>query len=399
MKIENLTKEEKEALIRDLNEAEDKGAAILQAIEKFNENEHESMIQELLEESARAEADADYKRSLNLANLSEEEKKFYEVMKDPKQAITAAQIDIIPTSIIDRTLDDVKKATNILTLVNMAPANVQRWITASHTGKAAWGELLSTEEITAELSATITYMNIEQNTLLVFMVIPKAIGKLSLEYVDKYFRAILAEAMQDGLVDGYLNGNGKNAPIGIMNQINKTSGGGEHTAKTAVAITSFSPKSLAPIRKTLSNDGKRVVSELALICNPSDEAEYVDPALFGLMPTGAYGNTSFTKITKYPDANCPKGKGVITMPGVYTMGVTGVEVKQYDQTLAMQNADLIIGSAYGNGRAIDDNCAVVIDVTKLEEYVPVWKDASVTSEQIAQAVAAGVAQAATQSSK
>ena len=65
----------------------------------------------------------------------------------------------------------------------------------------------------------------------------------------------------------------------------------------------------------------------------------------------------------------------------------------------MQNADLIIGSAYGNGRAIDDNCAVVIDVTKLEEYVPVWKDASVTSEKIAQAVAAGVAQAATQSSK
>ena len=320
-------------------------------------------------------------------------------MKDPKQAITAAQIDIIPTSIIDRTLDDVKKATNILTLVNMAPANVQRWITASHTGKAAWGELLSKEEITAELSATITSMNIEQNALLVFMVIPKAIGKLSLEYVDKYFRAILAEAMQDGLVDGYLNGNGKNAPIGIMNQINKTSGGGEHSAKTAVSITSFSPKSLAPIRKTLSNDGKRVVSELAIICNPSDEAEYVDPALFGLMPTGAYGNTSFTKITKYPDANCPKGKAIITMPGVYTMGVTGVEVKQYDQTLAMQNADLIIGSAYGNGRAIDDNCAVVIDVTKLEEYVPVWKDASVTSEQIAQAVAAGVAQAATQSSK
>ena len=77
MKIENLTKEAKEALIKDLNEAEDKGAAILQAIEKINEREHESMIQELLEESARAEADADYKRSLSLANLSEEEKTFY----------------------------------------------------------------------------------------------------------------------------------------------------------------------------------------------------------------------------------------------------------------------------------------------------------------------------------
>lgn len=55
------------------------------------------------------------------------------------------------------------------------------------------------------------------------------------------------------------------------------------------------------------------------------------------------------------------------------MGVTSVKMTTYDQTLAMKNADLIIGSAYGNGRAVDDNCAVVIDVTKLEEFVPVWK--------------------------
>ena len=379
MKIENMTKEAKEALIKTLNEAEDKGTAILQVIEKMNEDEHEAMIQELMEESARAEADADYKRSLNLANLSEEEKKFYELMKDPKQAITASQIDIIPTSIIDRTLDDVKQASDVLKLVNMAPADVKRWITASHTGKAAWGSLLSTNEITAELSATIKDMNIEQNSLLVFMVIPKAIGALALEYVDKYFKAILAEAMQDGLVDGYLNGTGKDAPIGIFNQIDKTGSSGEHTAKTAVVLKSFSPKSLAPIRKTLSNDGKRVVKELALICNPADEAEYVDPALYGLMPTGAYADTSYVKITKYPDANCPKGKAAFTMPGYYTMGVTSVEIKQYDQTLALKNADLLIGSAYGNGRAVDDNCAVVIDVTKLEEFVPVWKQVATAS--------------------
>lgn len=380
MKIENMTKEVKEELVRTLNEAEDKGQAILQIIEEFNAKEHEAMIQELIEESARAEADADYKRSLNLANLSKEEESFYEMMKDPKQAITAAQIDIIPTSIIDRTLDDVKKASNILTLVNMAPANVQKWITASHTGTAAWGKLLSTDEVKAELSATISDMNVEQNTLMVFMVIPKAISKLALEYVDKYFKAILAEAMQDGLVSGYLNGDGANAPIGIMRQIDKTGSDGTHSAKTAVSITSFSPKSLAPIRKTLSNNGKRVVSELALICNPSDEAEYVDPALFGLMPTGAYGNTSFTNIVKYVDANCPAGKAVFTMPGVYTMGVTSVEIKNYDQTMALNNADLIIGTAYGNGRAVDDNCAVVIDVTKLEEYIPVWKQVGTTAE-------------------
>lgn len=51
------------------------------------------------------------------------------------------------------------------------------------------------------------------------------------------------------------------------------------------------------------------------------------------------------------------------------MGTTGVRVTEYDQTKAMENADLIIANCYANGRAVDDNVAVVFDVTKLEEYV------------------------------
>jgi len=35
----------------------------------------------------------------------------------------------------------------------------------------------------------------------------------------------------------------------------------------------------------------------------------------------------------------------------------------------MDDADVIIGKCYANGRAVDDDCAVVFDVTKLEEYV------------------------------
>ena len=58
-----------------------------------------------------------------------------------------------------------------------------------------------------------------------------------------------------------------------------------------------------------------------------------------------------------------------TIAGYYTMGTTGVRVNEYDQTKAMENADLIIASCYANGRAVDDNVAVIFDVTKLEEYV------------------------------
>lgn len=369
MFIDGNDKELKTKVAELLNNAEDKGEAIYQAAEMIIAAKHSKLIRELQEENTRAAADEDYRRSLGLHVLSKEEKEFYENFKDIKQAITAEQIDIMPTSIIDRTLDDVKKASDVLNLIEFAPADVKKWIVAEHSGQAVWGEI--TAAISGELSAEFSALNIEQHKLSVYMIIPKAIRDLALPFVDKYFTAILAEGMQDGMVKGYLTGDGKNAPIGIMKQIETFKEDGTADDKAVIdTVTDFSPKGLAEVRKTLTNGGMRVVSALELICNPLDEAEYVDPALFGEMPTGGYKNTSFMPINKHVDPNCPQGKGVFTIDGVYVMGATSVQMKEYDQTKAMDDADVIIGKCYANGRAVDDNCAVVFDVTKLKEYIP-----------------------------
>ena len=200
MKIEDLSQEVKDKVKQLLEDApaDQKADAIMQSIEMIQEATHAELIGQLVAEAERASRDAEYKSKLGLRNLSQEEKKFYENFKDIKQAFTANQIDIIPTEIIDRTLDDVKKASPILKLVNMAPANVKKWIVASHSGVAVWGAL--TDTIKGELSAEITSLNIELHMLSAYLVIPKAIRELSLEFVDRYFMAILSEAMQDGLV-------------------------------------------------------------------------------------------------------------------------------------------------------------------------------------------------------
>lgn len=353
-----------------LDGAEDKSAAIYEAAEMITNAKHDGLIKELVEQNTRAAADESYRKSLGLHTLSKEENEFYEKVKGGVyQAITTKQIDIMPTSIIERTLEDVKKASDILTLINFAPADVKHWITGEHSGKAAWGTEL-TSEITGELSATIKGIDLEQHKLTVYMVIPKAISDLALPFVDKYFRAILVEAMQDGLVDGYLNGNGKTGPVGITKKLETFTSTGAAQDKTKLnTIKKFSPKGLKEVRKTLSNKGKRRVTELHLICNPLDEAEYVDPCLYGEALTGGYRNTSFMPIVKHVDANCPEGTGIFTLKGVYTMGTSGVRFDEYDQTKAMEDANLVIGKCYANGRADDDNCAVVFDITKLEEYV------------------------------
>lgn len=370
MKIEEINKELQQKIVKMLNEAkpEEKSEAIYEAAAMIAAEKHKGLIEELTRQNAQAAADEDYRKALGLRKLSKEEETFYERFKDIKQSITASQIDIIPTSIIDRTLDDIKKKSDILSLVAFAPADVKKWIVASHSGKAVWGGI--TDAITGELSAEISALNIEQHKMTALIIIPKSIRDLALPFVDRYFMAVMEEALQDGFISGYLKGDGKTGPIGIMNKIESFKTDGTAAAKTVIqTVKKFSPKGLAEVRKTLSNDGKRVIKELHLICNPMDEAEYVDPALYGEALTGGYKDTSFMPIKKHPEANCPKGKAIFTIPNAYVMGATAFRINEYKETKAMDDMDLVIGKCYANGRAIDDNCAVVFDVTKLEEYV------------------------------
>lgn len=369
MKInENAMKKAQEEALEILQNTEDKSEAVLQAITKINEAEHAGLIAEITMEAARAEADNEYAKKLGLRTLNKEEKEFYELLKDAKQAITAEQIDIIPTAIIDRTLDDVKKESGILSLIDFTPSDVKKWIVAEKTGTYTWGPLAGA--IGEELSAEITALNIELSKLSVALVLPKAIRELALPFVDKYFTAILNETLTDGAEYAFLDGTGKDMPIGIYKQIGSVNENGTHKDKELNTITSFTPKALAPVKKYLSKNGLRTFSEIALICNPADEADYVAPAIYD-----AEGKliSSYKNLKVMQSANNAQGKAIFVLPRKYVMGFSGFKVNEYKETKALDDADLIVAKAYANGRAVDDYCAYPIDVTKLEEYIPTVK--------------------------
>ena len=366
MKInETKMKQAQEEALKILQESDDKSQAVLDAIDKIASVQNEELIAEIKEQALRAESDKAYAKSLNLRVLSKEEKDFYEKLKDAKQAITADQIDILPTSIIDLTMENIKRESGILSDVNFTPAEVKRWISAEKTGTYVWGAL--TDSIKGELSAEIEGINMEVNKLSVYLVIPKAIRDLALPFVDRYFTAILQEALNDGLEYGYLQGKGKNEPIGIYKQIAATNGDGTNKDKTInTTLTNFTPKGLAEAKKYLSKNGIRTFDKLVLYCHPNDEADYVAPAIYD-----SEGRliSSYKNLEVKPSANNPQGKAALAIPKKYTMGLSNFGIKEYDQTKALDDADLIIGKGYANGRAVDDNVAFIFDVTKLEEYV------------------------------
>lgn len=366
MKInETKMKQAQEEALKILQESDDKSQAVLDAIDKIASVQNEELIAEIKEQALRAESDKAYAKSLNLRVLSKEEKDFYEKLKDVKQAITADQIDILPTSIIDLTMENIKRESGILSDINFTPAEVKRWISAEKTGTYVWGAL--TDSIKGELSAEIEGINMEVNKLSVYLVIPKAIRDLALPFVDRYFTAILQEALNDGLEYGYLQGKGKNEPIGIYKQIASTNEDGTNKDKTVnTKLTNFTPKGLAEAKKYLSKNGLRTFDKLVLYCHPNDEADYVAPAIYD-----SEGRliSSYKNLEVKPSANNPQGKAALAIPKKYTMGLSNFGIKEYDQTKALDDADLVIGKGYANGRAVDDNVAFIFDVTKLEEYV------------------------------
>ena len=194
MKFNKVNQELQEKVVELLNNSEDKSKAIYEAIEMLNEAQHQDLIEQLQVENEAFKANSQLNEKLGLRALSKNEKSFYEKLIN--QSVTVKQGDVLPTELIDNTLASVKEASDTLKLVQMAPAGVKKWLVAEKTGTASWAGL--TDALTAELTATITSMNIEVNKLYVLLVVPKAIRELALPFVDKYFSAILAEAMHDG---------------------------------------------------------------------------------------------------------------------------------------------------------------------------------------------------------
>lgn len=366
-----ISQELRNEITEKINNAENKAEAITEAVEVLIAESNQALISQIMQEAERAEYDKEYKKQLGIrTKFSEAETKFYNMLKSgARMSVTANQIDILPSEILDHTLDDVRTEYPIMDLISFAPANVKRWLTGSKSGAAAWGTLIGS--ITQEISATLTTINLELGKLSAFCLIPKAIRDLEIGYVERYFRSVLKESMYDGIVAGYLSGTGVEEPIGILKKVDDFNSNGTAKAKSKVStLTGFSPAQLAPVITTLSNGGKRAVGQLYLIANPSDVATYVNPALYGDSISGGYISKSFMPITVIQEPNMAAGTAAITMNGYYTMGFSGLKIDEYKETKAIEDCDTLIAKIYGNGRAFDNNTAYIFNPTNLVAYVP-----------------------------
>lgn len=346
--------------------SEEKTDAIVEAVEEIFEVKYAKQIRKIEEEAEKAEADADYKKRLGLRVLDKETKDFYEKMKDAKQAITTGILSTIPSNIINIVQVNLERTGKVLSHVNVAPAGVSEWFSAKSEGSFVWKSLDGAIDKLKDLKVSFKKIATDIGKMYVLLIIPKSIAKLSYEFIDKFFIDILTLQANDGLEYGFFEGDGKEMPIGIYKKTEKVNSDSKHVDKEINNdITGFSPKSLAHAKTALSDDGKRAVNGIILFCNTADRFNYVDPAMLDEIGNNVSSDKSIIVIDSPQN---PKGKAALYLDLSYTMAMDAIEFKNYDQTLALDDADLILANCHANGRAIDDNCAYVFDVTKLQEY-------------------------------
>ncbi|MDD4734011.1 MAG: phage major capsid protein [Bacilli bacterium] len=365
MKLEGLNLE---ALVQELNDApaEEKSAKIVDVIQKaVNESKNE-IVERYQREFVEVQANKDNFAKYGLRNLNTEEKSFIDKLKDPKQLAvfsTNDQDELIPTSITNYVFEDLRQEHPFLKYVKFTPAGVKKWILSEASGKAKWGKIDA--KIVDEISAALSEIDMDANKLSAFAFIPKGILDLGYEWIERYIREVLLEVNEDGLEEGFIAGNGKNAPIGLLKKLSGATDG-VYPDRIAEVIEDFSIKSLGAHFYTLTNNGKRKVGKVLMLVNPADAYTKVAEASTYLNASGEFKKVFPFAIEVIESVHVPVNKAILYIPNTYVGGISRMGISFSDQYQFLEDNRVYKIVTYGNGRLVHENQAVVLDITNVK---------------------------------
>ena len=316
--------------------------------------------------------------------LTQQETKFYQSWIDaaksnnPRQAITNLDI-ALPETVIDNIMDDIRSEHPLLNKIYFQNMTMVTKMLMNKKGiqLAKWGAINSA--ITKELEGAIGNLDLSLNKLTAFMPVSKDMLLVGPQWIDAYVRAVLSEAIAYGLEEGIINGTGKDMPIGMNRDISSGVSvvDGVYPKKSKVTITDLSPKTIGNLLATLAKDPvdenkTRTVSGLIMIVNPFDYFKKVMPATTVQAPDGTYRNN----VLPYPidiiqSTQVTEGEAILGIAKKYMMGIgTGSKegkIEYSDEYKFLEDERYYIIKLIGNGRAINDNDFILLDISGLEE--------------------------------
>ncbi|ELH1823703.1 phage major capsid protein [Staphylococcus pseudintermedius] len=338
----------------------------------FSSNLHDNILKDAREEALNANTDEQVlmKRGQNV--LTSEEKRFFtNLVEDDANLDTYKEEIILPETTVSRVFEDMQSERPLLSKINFQIAGIKtRIIAGDPDGAAMWGEIFG--KIQGQIQANFREYTFSQNKLTAFAIVPKDLLDFGPEWVERYVRLQLAEAMGAKLEEGIVKGNDpvQNQPVGLIKDMVKDDSGNitsvkdkTEKGKLTFADAKTTVTELSNLMNSLSvkEDGKRIniSGKVSLLVNPDQlfaiQAKYTIQNANGQWVTSLPFNLDIL-----PSEFVEKGKIIAFVPSrYYAMYKGATQIREYGEVLALEDANVYIAKQYAHGMPDDNKVAEV----------------------------------------
>lgn len=329
------------------------------------------------------EMDREILTARGVRQLTSDERNYYQKFaaaagsENPKQAVTNLDV-VMPKTVIDSVFEDLRTNHPLLSRINFMASGgaVKMMMNTNGYQEAAWGQL--TDAIVKELTSGFKEVSTTLYKLSAFLPVCKAMLELGPEWLDKFVREVLYEALANGLEVGLVSGDGKNKPIGMNRQVGEgvSVTDGVYPKKISIQLNEITPESIGNLLSMLavdSNGKARQVKEVLLIVNHQDYFQKIMPATTLMAPDGSYRNDVMPyPMTIIPSGAVDPGEAVLGL-GYRYFAIAGTETKgkiEYsDHYHFLEDERVYLIKIYANGMPKDNNAFIVLDISNLQPAV------------------------------
>lgn len=372
MSIKDLSRDEiKEVAIKAIQEGKtEEQAEVMQAWIELTAKE---VAEKVAKEQSKFNDDTLILTNRGVEQLTSEEKNYFEkvaeAMKAPKVKEALTDLDVVmPETTINRVFEDIEESHPLLkkikiTNVTGVTETIKR---VGDVEPAWWGSLC--EEVKKELEAGFKKEQTTLYKLSAFLPICKAYLVLGPAWLERFIRTILTESLTKGLVSAIVSGTGIDQPLGMDRDLEAARTPGEPVPqKTAKKIKDFEPKTLGKVIATLTNDGKRAVNNVILVCNPVDYWEKVWVLTTTKNALGQYIANQFPlPVDIIQEPTVEQGKAIIGLPNKYDLNMgMNQKIEYSDDFRFLDDERVYLAKLYANGGAVDNNSFVYLDISEI----------------------------------
>lgn len=330
----------------------------------------------------RSEQDTRILAERGVRQLTSAERKYYnkviEAMRsiDPKAALTNLDV-VMPETVINSVFDELRTRHPLLSRINFVATNgkIKFLMNTNGEQKAVWGTL--TDAITKELASGFKEVDATLMKLSAFLPVAKSMLDLGPEWLDRYIREVLYEALANGLEAGIVDGNGQNQPVGMSREADVAkSSGGIFPQKAKIVVNEFTPSSMGKLVALLAKDPKgqsRSVGNLILVVNPQDYYEKIMPATTMLRTDGTY-RTDVLPIQAdiIQSSALSRGDAIFGMADRYFAAAgtdTDGKILFSDDYKFLEDQRMYLIKAYANGLPKDNDSFLFLNISGLRPLV------------------------------